>query len=67
MLISSVVHLLVVKFMHSGDLVPFQDFGSLFLQLLMDEQGAAEAHKETEGERGMEAQGSLFVPWKFVT
>lgn len=55
--------------MHSGDLVPFQEFGSLSLQLLMDELAAAEAHKETKGgrEKGMEAWESLFGPWKFLT
>lgn len=55
--------------MHSGDLVAFQEFPSLSLQLLMDELAAAEAHKKTQGgrEKGMEAWESLFVPWKFVT
>lgn len=55
--------------MHSGDLVPFQEFGSLSLQLLMDGLAAAETQEETKRgrENAMEAQGSLFVPWKFVT
>lgn len=55
--------------MHSVVLVPFQEFCSLSLQLLMDELAAAEAHKETKRgrEKGMEARESLFGPWKFVT
>lgn len=50
--------------MRSGDLVPFQEFGSLSLKLLMDELAAAEAPKETKRgrEEGVEARESLFVP-----
>lgn len=49
--------------MHSGDLVPFQEFGSLSLQLLMDELAAAEAHKETKrrGERKVWKHGKAYL------
>lgn len=36
--------------MHSGDLVPFQEFGSLSSQPLMDGLATTEVHKETKGE-----------------